>query len=440
VDPTSPRTKREPPATDQAQQRAALERGAWVYELRASDEPDDDRPPELKAADLRARNALCRVLEAPGDDEAKAELESAKAERDRLGELWATELFARFRQENGGTTATVVAADNAPTKDSKGRSVGRRSGAAVVMTGVEPVVAEHVKVDAYVFAEQKVVKPGEVPKLDGQLEGLYRLGERYHKARCEFEAAREHVWNAAAALPERALDAEGNRMPAAASVWRGAARPCLDAADALDACARRLGGLLGLEHLAQLATKAADAFTDTLHAHGGEHADGSCAEQRAAMLWMDAMRKLTTPERHASEGVARLRARGIEPHNAVSRVKLDARRAKDRAALRRSMFKSGPRERILVALWDASDPNALGAIGRETIWQLTMPWSSVAWLGWCAAGRGDSWSAAWDTWPMLEQFQNATIGAARGVDATAVKQSRIRAEAVEKSRSRNTAM
>ena len=36
-------------------------------------------------------------------------------------------------------------------------------------------------------------------------------------------------------------------------------------------------------------------------------------------------------------------------------------------------MKSEPRTRLLVALWDASDPFAPGAISRETIVGLTAP-------------------------------------------------------------------
>lgn len=298
--------------------------------------------------------------------------------------------------------------------DTKQRPIGHRSGA-VVVTGVAPVVVgERATVDAFVFSEQKLVKPGAVPQLDEQLKPFYELGERYHKARRRLETARAQVWSTVDALPGLEVDAKGKPPRGAATAWRAAMRPCLDAADALDASARLLHQLPGLERFAVRVTETADAFTAML-----------ALERRSPKLWRDAIRKLTTPEQYAAEGVERLRARGIEPRGAMARVEHDARLAKMRAA-RRPNMKSEPRTRLLVALWDASDPFAPGAIGGETIVGLTAPWSSIAWLGWCAAGRGESWISAWDQWAPLQQFQCSTIAAPRGAKAQAVKKSRSR--------------
>ena len=87
--------------------------------------------------------------------------------------------------------------------DTKQRPIGHRSGA-VVVTGVAPVVVgERATVDAFVFSEQKLVKPGAVPQLDEQLKPFYELGERYHKRvadsrprarKCGAQSTRCLVW------------------------------------------------------------------------------------------------------------------------------------------------------------------------------------------------------------------------------------------------------
>jgi hypothetical protein len=409
--------------------------------LRALDEDDaiDDRPAELQAADLRAWNALCRVLDSPDDDDARRELEAAKGERERLGELWGDELRARFRREHSGfataATAPSASAVGARGNDQTGHRFGRRRGV-VVATGVASVVSGHVKLDAFVLTEQKLVKPGQVPNLDEQLERLYQLGERYYAARRELEATRAAVFRAA-----DALSAPDHRpLQVAAAAWRATVRPCLDAADALDACSRQLAMLAGLEQVATHVARAADAFTVMLRACDGEHVGGSHPGLDAAMRFLGAMRKLTTRERHATESLTRLRARGVGP-NLQSETSVDGRvyhganhgpaaaeraSAALRAKTRRSMLEAGPRDRLLLALQDAANPQAPGAIGTEAIVRMMAPWASVAWLAWCAAGRGESWSSAWDNWPMLDQFQDSTIGAARRAKPAAVKKSRTR--------------
>ena len=262
-----------------------------------------------------------------------------------------------------------------------------------------------MEVECHTIAPTGIAAPGLGLDLLGP---LYSLGESYHLGRDRVRRAHLRARGALNALDEL-------EQAPLAGAWRAAVRELTSAADELEVAARDLDGLVGVTAVANGAREGAAALTAILRAGAAD------SEQAwdARIAWDDAESSLISlPERRAARD-----ERLDEP--------VDARPS---WSLRDDVGDDpSERERLLVTVGEGTLPNAIGAIGCESILDLSPPWSTVAWHAWRAAGRGLSWSQSWDTWPLLERFALATIGRARGLPggnahvADAVRAARKRA-------------
>ncbi len=302
---------------------------------------------------------------------------------------------------------------DAAATDVKRRRIGRRSRTVPIVTGLrsaEVPVADQVEDIVRVYAFETAEPHRSSVPLE-LLKRLHDVGTAYHAARVELDQARR-----AAETALFALTASDTR-----ELWRDSVRVCFDAADGLDAAAKRLGGLIGVVRVADAAEMAANALTDIIRV--GELADprpdGSLPRLHANMQFREALKHLVHRDELVAERARRLQALDIKSDH----VRLYARGFRRRIGIRDVLGKQpSDRDRLYVHTLDAASPIAPGSIGVETIvaanapWiaGLTSPWSVAAWWGWCCAGRGLTWTQSWDSWELLSRVPDVVRGRARG--------------------------
>jgi hypothetical protein len=304
--------------------------------------------------------------------------------------------------------------------DVKGHAVGRRSGAAVVIGRVEPRAidlgaGERAAIECYTMPAVPIRKRG-----DGAVElaGLFQYGERYHNGRGRLIRAHRAARDALDMLD----DASGD------TGWRLAVRLLLDASTELEAVGVELGALAGVTAVAHGAVSGSAALTTILRA--GADAE---AGLNARVSWETAESMFAPHEDLRARKLERLEKLGFKKPRARGKASVSHGVRHLRSHLDAA---STERDRVYVAIVEATHPRAPGSIGHETIIaadaEAALNEHTTAWLAWCSAGRGDEWLRTWDSWPLLNQFALATIGRARG----AVGDDEHVADAVRKSRKR----